>query len=609
MGNTVAETKALKVKVAVNDAGEERTITAVVSSSNLDRDYEFVDVPSLRLPLKGGGHVVASQLTGTEPIDIPMLLNHSFDVEDVIGSVRKAYLNESNELVVEFGISGRAKAQDLMTLIDEKHLDNAFSITMNDYTYEDNTLFDAEIVEISLVFRGSNKDARVLAVKSLIKESEMADAKKQTIAELEAENERLSKELEEATAETVEEEVEVTEEDEATEEEVAGEASEESVEEAEVEEVTEPETKSVKKETKMSKEIAVKQVKDTPVVEAEAIESKTIDKVDFAAKQFVAWVNKDHKTLTELNQQAIDSYSSKETFLNAGVTADGGAIVPEAQLLTDIYSTLGEFSTVANDLRVITLATGDSLDVATLVADVVVSEVDEEGDAKDVTKPVFGDDNVALREFAGIAIITKKLVRQAAVNVYDILRESFARAIANQRAILALTDANSGIANKVGVATVESTGWGVGSATYQDIKRMAYAVPATAVSGGKYYISRQLLEVLDTATDEEGRELDILTLDGNGLSGRFKNGFPFAVEEVLGDATTHAVFGAMGRYGILLRQGAVEGETFDTGTVTDGSEVEHNLLQENKLAHRVAFYENVGYPLPGAFAILVDEVS
>jgi len=154
----------------------ERTIVAVVSSSNFDRDNERVDVTSLRLPLKGGGYIVARDLVGDEAIDIPMLLNHSFDVEDVIGSVRKAYLNDVNELVVEFGISGLAKAQDMMTLIDEGHLDNAFSITMNDFTYADQTIYNAEIIEISMVFRGSNKDARVLAVKSLIKGVEtMAD--------------------------------------------------------------------------------------------------------------------------------------------------------------------------------------------------------------------------------------------------------------------------------------------------------------------------------------------------------------------------------------------------------------------------------------------------
>ncbi len=631
------ETKAVAVKVATKLAEGERTITAVVSSPNLDRDFEKVDVKSLRLPLKGGGYVVAKDLTGNENIDLPFLLNHSFDVEDVIGSARKAFLNSSDELVVEFGISKRLKAQDMMTLIEEGHLDNAFSITMSDYEFADNTFFNAETVEVSLVFRGSNKDARVLSFKSLLKGGEsMATATEETKPETKskevvidvaepivevvedtevvAESEGVKEEANDEPAETEAEEEKTDEvEDEA--EEVEPEATDEKSEEAE-DEAEEVEVKSIKKEKKMTKakEIAATQVvAKAPEVEQKSAPVEKIDKVDFAAKQFMAWLQKDTKTLTELNKKALESYGdssvSKQTYMNAATTADGGAIVPEAQLLGDIYTTLANYSTVANDLRVVTLTSGDSLDVATLVADVVLAEVESEGGDKEATKPTLGDDNIALREFAGIAIFTKKLVRQAAVNVYDILRDSFARAIAKQRAELALTDADSGIVNKNGVVEVPQSGTEAEDITPADIKKMAYAIPASAVPGAKYYISREALAALDQATDQEGRDLDFVTLDGNGLSGRFKNGFQFAVEEILGDSSTHAVFGSMSRFGILLRQGTVEAETFDTGTVVDGSEVEHNLLQQNKLAHRVAFYENVGYPIPGAFAVLVDAVS
>ena len=336
-----------------------------------------------------------------------------------------------------------------------------------------------------------------------------------------------------------------------------------------------------------------------------------MDKYELAAKQFTAWVNRDQETLAELNQKALDTYKTKDPVgdHNTGVTADGGAIVPGAELLTDIYSTLQDYSTVANDLRVITLTSGNALDVATLVNDVIMSEVGSEGGDKSVTKLELGDEDVSLREFAGLSVITKKLVRQAAVNVYNILRESFARAIANQRAELALTDGDSGILNKTGVAEHEAGAAGVENYTWGDVKRMPYQIPASAVSGGKYYISRELLETLDTAKDDQNRDLDVVELDGDRMSGRFKNGFEFAVEETLGqDGAEHAVFGSFGRFGILLRQGSVEVETFDSGTVEDDN-VTHNLLQQNKLAERVAFYENVGYPLPGAFVKLVDPAA
>ena len=592
MPDKTLKPKLLNVKVATKEIDGERTVVFVASSQNVDRDAEIVDVKSLRLPLKGGNYIVASQLTGNENVDIPFLIDHSWSVENVIGSVRKAYLNESGELIFEAGISNRDKAQDLLTLLEEKHLDNAFSISMYDYDYSENTIYNAEVVEVSLVWRGSNKDARLLAVKSLFEGDKMPEEEiKPEVAE----------EVKPEVAEEVKEEV------------VEPEVVEE-VKPAEEPKVEEVEEKKLNKETKMSKE---KEIAQAEIVEpaSQEVASKEVelDKYEFTAKQFVAWVNKDAATLAELNKKAIESYSdlkNKETYLNAGTVADGGAIVPNAQLLTEVYSILANYSSVADDIRVITLTEGDSLDVATLLADVVISEVATEGGDKAVTKPTFGDGEISLREFAGIAIMTKKLVRQAAVNVYNIIRDSFARAIAAKRAEMALTDATSGIVTKLGVNEVYATGTDIADYTWADVKKMPYAVPASTVQGGKYYISRELLETLDTAQDSMGRDLDIVTLSGNGLTGTFKNGFAFAVEESLGkDGAPHAVFGAMGRYGILLRQSAVEAQTFDSGIVKDGASVEHNLIQQNKLAYRVAFYENVGYPIPQAFAILLPAQS
>lgn len=337
--------KTLKVKVSTDVVEGERTILAVVTSNNLDRDYEYVDVKSLRLPLKGGGFVRAKDLTGTERIDIPLLLNHSFNVEDTIGSVRKAYLSEDEELVVQFGISKRAKAQDLMLLIDEEHLDNAFSLTMGDYQYMNDTIYDAEIAEISMVFRGSNKEARVLAVKSLIKGEAM------TLAEKKAELERLKKEVEAEEA-PVEKPVETPEEPETPEvpEEKAVETPEEPVEEPEEPEVVEKSTKPNKEKTmSKEKEIAVKQVKDAP--EVEVIEKKksvmTKDaQRELFVKQFMAFRSGDLDTLRELNEKAYEADTSEHKDLKKKAIdfADGASIFQTEVVSSDVqqeYTNVG----------------------------------------------------------------------------------------------------------------------------------------------------------------------------------------------------------------------------------------------------------------------------
>lgn len=152
------------------NAGE-RLITFVASSPFTDRDGDNVDTMSLRLPKKGGGVLLAKDLPpeGSSEVDIPLMLNHSQDVTDIIGSVRRAYMNDQGELIFQAGLSKRPIANEMLTLLEEGHLDNAFSITMSDYHYmpETSKIFNAEVLEVSLVFRGSNKEARLLALKSL----------------------------------------------------------------------------------------------------------------------------------------------------------------------------------------------------------------------------------------------------------------------------------------------------------------------------------------------------------------------------------------------------------------------------------------------------------
>lgn len=606
MGKTKELAHSSKFKMKALALEGERKLRVIATSPNLDRDKEHIDSDTIRVPLKAGGWKYLKDMTVEDKPDVPFLVDHWWDIEKQAGSLDTIIINDEGMTEAIVSLSSVDNGERVYTLAKEGHLGNSFSIgfSLMDATYEDETWKNIELIELSAVAKGSNPDARLLEVKG-VKESSMSRTD-----ELKAEIEEKQKELAEIEAKEVEEtEVAETEETETTEEveEVETEETEAEVEETEAEETEEVEVKTIKKEKAMgvsTKTIDAPKAEETEVIASE----KKLDKVDFAAKQFVAWVNRDHKKLKELNEQAIKSYAdysgTKETYMNATTLADGGAIVPDARLLADVYSTLGVYSQVASDLRVITLTEGNALDIATLVQDVIVSEVSTEGGDKPVTKPVFGQEDLSLREFAGIAILTKKLVRQAAVNVYDLLRESFARAIATKRAELALTDTTSGIVNQGGTGVI-AVAAGDGIATWAEIKAAPYQVPVAAVNGAKYYISREQLEALDLEVDNYGRDLDVVELDGaEGLTGRFKNGFRFAVEESLGvNGAPHVVFGAMGRFGILLRQGTVESETFDTGVVVDGSEVSHNLLQQNKLAHRVAFYENVGYPLPGAFAV------
>lgn len=182
MNNEVKSLSLTKSKVAEID-GEHR-VTFVASSNKEDRDYETVEIGTFRLPLKGGGEIRVDAIPaeGVSNVDIPLLTNHNlYSVEGVIGSVRKAFF-KNNELVFECGISSREKAQDLFKLISEGHLDNAFSIQFRDfeYNFDAKTISNGEVIEVSLVTRGANKEARVLEAKSTKGETKVDDNAQKT---------------------------------------------------------------------------------------------------------------------------------------------------------------------------------------------------------------------------------------------------------------------------------------------------------------------------------------------------------------------------------------------------------------------------------------------
>lgn len=320
-------------KTKVAEVEGERRVTFVASTDSEDRDYERVMIETFRLPKKGGGEILVSDIgpAGTDEVDIPLLTDHDlFAVDKVIGSVRRAYFTDG-ELIFEAGISSREYAQDVFKLIDEGHLDNAFSISFRDFNYnpDNGEIRNGEIIEVSLVTRGSNKDARVLEVKGL-KEGE--EVENPTTAPVEEEK---KEEVVEAPAETTEPvESEPTEEKtEEPEAEAPAEAEEEPVEsdeevkeekaEDELVEVTKESSEEDGKENVMD----AKSIAQTQVAEpAQAV--KTVDtaylKSAKATKDFIALT-------VEMKGQSPDMIAKawKNSLESKGITGD--AIMP-AQL-------------------------------------------------------------------------------------------------------------------------------------------------------------------------------------------------------------------------------------------------------------------------------------
>lgn len=581
-------TKDVKVKVIEKQATGERTLSFVVSTSNLDRDHERVDVKSLRLPLKGGGHVRASDLVGGEPIDIPLLLNHSFNVEDVVGSLRKAYLNELDELVAEFGISKRAKAQDMLMLFDEGHLDNAVSITMNDYDFQDSTIYDAEIVEISLVFRGSNKEARLLAVKSLIKGEEMAEL---TLDEKKAEIERLKKEIEvEAPEVEPEEEVE------------------------EVEEPKEEKSIKVKKEKPMSKQedVAVKQVKDAPEVEVVAKKEVKLTKNEqrgMFVKAFVALQSRDSATLAELNEKAYEADTSEDKDLKKKAIsfADGASIYQTEVVSADIQQEYTNVGRVGQLVKRIDITGAETWKQIIQTAGNGFQPVGAE-EVKQEDKPVWTHLSIEPKEHALIVAWYDGMAKRTPLAVYQSLVTYIAREYAKleDKIIISFAGVTTGggdvfaptglfpILQTAGTRTVNVADFT--AAKIQDGLGRAYG---HIESDGTLTMiaNRQTWGMLAVTVDTQGR--NVFTVVGNQVTAGALGTFNVVISQEVPNGIV--IMGDMNDYELVTNGGL---ETLFSREATVGS---LNLFTSDASALRAAA-DVAGKPVRNTSFVLIDFV-
>ena len=309
-------------KLSTKSVDGERRIVFVASSNNEDRHYEHVDVASLRLPLKGGGDITVSAIPSegvSEVIDIPLMLNHSGDVRDVIGSIRAAYFS-NNELTFEAGISKREIAQEMLTLLEEGHLSNAFSITMIDYDYniDSETISKAEVIEVSLVYRGSNKEARLLAIKSLLGD-EMKTKQNDNFGDANGDGKDHTVAPESPEAETSE----TTEAPETADETPTDNSGEEIVNESEGEtqEALETNNNEEKEETMNNKEIAKDAVVEKGAMPNQPASANNYLKTKAALVDFKNIVLKNHRGS---NEQIMREWN--ENLKSKGVTGD--AIMP-----------------------------------------------------------------------------------------------------------------------------------------------------------------------------------------------------------------------------------------------------------------------------------------
>lgn len=148
----------------VCDAGtassDGRTLTFLANSGQRMTNGYTVDLQSLQAPVDGGLLKPVTELTDSDNLTLPLLLDHVPSVTAQAGIIERLWITDEG-LMASARLSSNGLGEDIRQLASEGMLTNSFSITIDfaDEPDENGVIRNAELVEISVVYRGADSKA------------------------------------------------------------------------------------------------------------------------------------------------------------------------------------------------------------------------------------------------------------------------------------------------------------------------------------------------------------------------------------------------------------------------------------------------------------------
>jgi len=330
-------------------------------------------------------------------------------------------------------------------------------------------------------------------------------------------------------------------------------------------------------------------------------ELETMSKEVRFVKGLRAMMQNDFETLRQHNKYAI----TKAGYQNETTNADGGFLVPDPDFIAEVARLEEQYGVAQRDARVITVRS-DSLKINKKDSGVTMYETSEAG-AKTGTKMTFGQDTVVLRKFAGIAAVTDELNEDAAVAIFNELSTDFARESARIKDTLVFTDATSGISVAAGTAAV-AVGATIDLIDFDDLNLAVYSVPTQSMQGGKFYLHRTILGIIQRIKDTTDNY--IWQPGTNGVVNGTIWGFPYELVEVLpdiahvGDANEpYIIFGNL-KYSVLIQKAGLQLTTLKEATIADSDGNTVNLARQDMTGLRAVMRANNLVQFPEAFCLI-----
>lgn len=144
-----------------------RTLTFLANSGKVMCDGLTVDLKTLKAPLIDGTLKLVSNLTESDKLSLPLLIDHMPSIECQAGAITRLWMTDDG-MMAEAKLSEVEQGERIRQLASDGCLTNSFSITVefNQRPGKDGIIHDGELLEISVVYRGADPRAAFTAINS-----------------------------------------------------------------------------------------------------------------------------------------------------------------------------------------------------------------------------------------------------------------------------------------------------------------------------------------------------------------------------------------------------------------------------------------------------------
>ena len=159
----------MKIRESLTHGGaaetEGRTLTFLANSGKKMSNGLTVDLATLKAPLIDGTLKLVDELTESDQLTLPLLIDHEPSIEAQAGTITRLWITDAG-LMAEAKLSEVDNGERVRRLAADGCLTNSFSITVEfpERPNKDGIIHNSELIEISVVYRGADPKAAFTSI-------------------------------------------------------------------------------------------------------------------------------------------------------------------------------------------------------------------------------------------------------------------------------------------------------------------------------------------------------------------------------------------------------------------------------------------------------------